>query len=218
MLSANLVENDAIAVGDTLTITEGVQDVDQTLVTRVHGDGLCERSVLRNVFEHGRDHAGFGLHPTVYVRARGDFSADLPYTEAYLTVRGAANEQPRRATRYQRLVDEVADRIKALAPERGQARVDQLKSDAQKELDEEACRLRGARGPTRSRNWTMRSASSTMPPRRSPQASRSWPTARRPTTAARAGEPAQRAEQLADAERQIAEGAGAARRAAPAVG
>ena len=36
----------------------------------VHGDGLCERSVLRNVFEHGRDHAGFGLHPTVYVRAR----------------------------------------------------------------------------------------------------------------------------------------------------
>ena len=36
MLSANLVENDAIAVGDTLTITEGVQDVDQTLVTRTY--------------------------------------------------------------------------------------------------------------------------------------------------------------------------------------
>lgn len=184
VLSANLVENDAIAVGDTLTITEGVQDVDQTLVTRTYTvTGFVNAPYYATSSSMGETTLGSGsIQQYMYV-PESDFSADLPYTEAYLTVRGAANERAS-SDAYQRLVDEVADRIKALAPEREQARVDQLKSDAQKSSTRSAPTTR-ARGPTRSRNWTMRSASSTMPPRRSPQASRSWPTARRPTTAAR---------------------------------
>ncbi|MFQ9178696.1 MAG: ABC transporter permease [Eggerthella lenta] len=208
VLSANLVENDAIAVGDTLTITEGVQDVDQTLVTRTYTvTGFVNAPYYATSSSMGETTLGSGsIQQYMYV-PESDFSADLPYTEAYLTVRGAANERAS-SDAYQRLVDEVADRIKALAPEREQARVDQLKSDAQKELDEKRADYARARW-TRSRNWTMRSASSTMPPRRSPQASRSWPTARRPTTAARPSWRGQRASaqaQLDDAERQIAEG------------
>lgn len=136
VLSANLVENDAIAVGDTLTITEGVQDVDQTLVTRTYTvTGFVNAPYYATSSSMGETTLGSGsIQQYMYV-PESDFSADLPYTEAYLTVRGAANERAS-SDAYQRLVDEVADRIKALAPEREQARVDQLKSDAQKELDE----------------------------------------------------------------------------------
>ena len=134
VLSANLVENDAIAVGDTLTITEGVQDVDQTLVTRTYTvTGFVNAPYYATSSSMGETTLGSGsIQQYMYV-PESDFSADLPYTEAYLTVRGAANERAS-SDAYQRLVDEVADRIKALAPEREQARVDQLKSDAQKEL------------------------------------------------------------------------------------
>lgn len=136
VLSANLVENDAIAVGDTLTITEGVQDVDQTLVTRTYTvTGFVNAPYYATSSSMGETTLGSGsIQQYMYV-PESDFSADLPYTEAYLAVRGVANERAS-SDAYQRLVDEVADRIKALAPEREQARVDQLKSDAQKELDE----------------------------------------------------------------------------------
>ena len=118
VLSANLVENDAIAVGDTLTITEGVQDVDQTLVTRTYTvTGFVNAPYYATSSSMGETTLGSGsIQQYMYV-PESDFSADLPYTEAYLTVRGAANERAS-SDAYQRLVDEVADRIKALAPER----------------------------------------------------------------------------------------------------
>lgn len=150
VLSANLVENDAIAVGDTLTITEGVQDVDQTLVTRTYTVmGFVNAPYYATSSSMGETTLGSGsIQQYMYV-PESDFSADLPYTEAYLTVRGAANERAS-SDAYQRLVDEVADRIKALAPEREQARVDQLKSDAQKELDEKRADYEGERADAQS--------------------------------------------------------------------
>ena len=150
VLSANLVENDAIAVGDTLTITEGVQDVDQTLVTRTYTvTGFVNAPYYATSSSMGETTLGSGsIQQYMYV-PESDFSADLPYTEAYLAVRGVANERAS-SDAYQRLVDEVADRIKALAPEREQARVDQLKSDAQKELDEKRADYEGERADAQS--------------------------------------------------------------------
>lgn len=150
VLSANLVENDAIAVGDTLTITEGVQDVDQTLVTRTYTvTGFVNAPYYATSSSMGETTLGSGSIQRYMYVPESDFSADLPYTEAYLTVRGAANERAS-SDAYQRLVDEVADRIKALAPEREQARVDQLKSDAQKELDEKRADYEGERADAQS--------------------------------------------------------------------
>ena len=132
VLSANLVENDAIAVGDTLTITEGVQDVDQTLVTRTYTvTGFVNAPYYATSSSMGETTLGSGsIQQYMYV-PESDFSADLPYTEAYLTVRGAANERAS-SDAYQRLVDEVADRIKALAPEREGSR----RASAQAQLDD----------------------------------------------------------------------------------
>ena len=136
VLSANLVENDAIAIGDTVTITEGTQDVGDTLVTRTYTvTGFVNAPYYATSSSMGETTLGSGsIQQYMYV-PESDFSADLPYTEAYVTVRGAADEHAS-SDAYDRRVAEVMDRIEALAPEREQARVDGLKADAQKELDE----------------------------------------------------------------------------------
>ena len=215
VLSANLVENDAIAVGDTLTITEGVQDVDQTLVTRTYTvTGFVNAPYYATSSSMGETTLGSGsIQQYMYV-PESDFSADLPYTEAYLTVRGAANERAS-SDAYQRLVDEVADRIKALAPEREQARVDQLKSDAQKELDEKRADYEGERADAQSQ---LDDAKRQLDDRRKRAGAGRRPGGLRQRRV-RAGEPACECSgaagrcRTADSRR-----AGAARRAAPAVG
>ena len=65
----------------------------------------------------------------------GAFAADYPYTEAFLTVDGAADEVwPESA--YQQRVDAVAQRLNDLAPQLSASRVEQLQGDAQAELDD----------------------------------------------------------------------------------
>ena len=208
VLSANLVENDAIAVGDTLTITEGVQDVDQTLVTRTYTvTGFVNAPYYATSSSMGETTLGSGsIQQYMYV-PESDFSADLPYTEAYLTVRGAANERAS-SDAYQRLVDEVADRIKALAPEREQARVDQLKSDAQKELDEKRADYERERADAQSQlddaKRQLDDAAATIAA--SEQELADGQAAYDSGASELASRRASAEQQLADAERQIAEG------------
>ena len=65
----------------------------------------------------------------------GAFAADYPYTEAFLTVDGAAGEAwPDSA--YQERVDAVAQRFDNLSPRLSASRVEQLRRDAQAELDD----------------------------------------------------------------------------------
>ncbi|WP_281653906.1 FtsX-like permease family protein [Eggerthella sinensis] len=136
VLSSNLVVNDSVSIGDTVTITEGTQDVDDTLATRTYTIvGFVNSSYYATSSSMGDTALGSGsIQEYMYVPA-SDFSSDLPYTEAFLTVRGAASEASS-SDAYDRRVAEVVDRVEALAPEREQARVDALKADAQKELDE----------------------------------------------------------------------------------
>lgn len=136
VLSANLVANDSVDIGDTVTITEGAQDVDDVLTTRTYTVvGFVNPSYYATSSGMGETTLGSGsIQEYMYV-PESDFSSDLPYTEAFLTVRGAA-DQPASSDAYDKRVAEVTDRIEAIAPEREQTRVDELKSDAQKELDE----------------------------------------------------------------------------------
>lgn len=136
VLSSNLVVNDSVSIGDTVTITEGTQDVDDTLATRTYTIvGFVNSSYYATSSSMGDTTLGSGsIQEYMYVPA-SDFSSDLPYTEAFLTVRGAASEASS-SDAYDQRVAEVTDRLEVLAPEREQARVDALKADAQKELDE----------------------------------------------------------------------------------
>lgn len=64
-----------------------------------------------------------------------DFLPDYPYTEAFIEVAGAASEFAT-SDAYDNRVQEVLSSIEAIAPAREQARVDELKEDAQATLDE----------------------------------------------------------------------------------
>lgn len=64
-----------------------------------------------------------------------DFSDDLPYTEAYITVEGARDLDASEGA-YERRVAEVTAAIKAIAPKRAEIRADDLRGDYQQTLDD----------------------------------------------------------------------------------
>lgn len=139
VLSGNLVVNDSIQIGDTVTIAESSEEeggAGDTLVSHTYTVvGLVNAPYYATSSSMGTTALGSGsIQQYMYV-PESDFSKDLPYTEAFLTVRGAAGERSS-SQAYDDKVAAVMDRIEALAPEREQARVDGLKADAQKELDE----------------------------------------------------------------------------------
>ncbi|MBU5405883.1 ABC transporter permease [Paraeggerthella hongkongensis] len=136
VLSANLVVNSGVRVGDTVTVVEGVQNVDETLATRTYKVvGLVNAPYYATSSSMGSTTLGTGsIQQFMYV-PESDFSADLPFTEAFVTVKGAADERAS-SKAYDARVAAVEDRIKEIAPEREQARVDGLKEEAQKQLDQ----------------------------------------------------------------------------------
>lgn len=137
VLSADLASNGSRHVGDTVTITEGLQDVDETLTTRTYTIvGYVNAPYYATSSSMGTTTLGSGAIQEFMYVPEDDFSSDLPYTEAFLTVRGAAAERSS-SEAYDNQVAEVVTRIESLAPEREVARVDELKGDAQKELDEQ---------------------------------------------------------------------------------
>ena len=136
VLSADKVMNTPTKIGDTVQITEGSQDVDDVLATRTYQVvGYVHSSYYVSSTSMGTTSLGSGSVQQFMYVPESDFSKDLPYTEAFVTVAGAAGEFSGSDAYFER-VHEVEDRIEALAPAREQARVDGLRADAQKELDE----------------------------------------------------------------------------------
>ena len=136
VLSADKVMNTPTKIGDTVQITEGSQDVDDVLATRTYQVvGYVHSSYYVSSTSMGTTSLGSGSVQQFMFVPESDFSKDLPYTEAFVTVAGAADEFSGSDAYFER-VHEVEDRIEALAPAREQARVDGLRADAQKELDE----------------------------------------------------------------------------------
>lgn len=136
VLSADKVMNTPTKIGDTVQITEGSQDVDDVLATRTYQVvGYVHSSYYVSSTSMGTTSLGSGSVQQFMYVPESDFSKDLPYTEAFVTVAGAAGEFSGSDAYFER-VHEVEDRIEALAPAREQARADGLRANAQKELDE----------------------------------------------------------------------------------
>ncbi len=136
VLSADKVMNTPTKIGDTVQITEGSQDVDDVLATRTYQVvGYVHSSYYVSSTSMGTTSLGSGSVQQFMYVPESDFSKDLPYTEAFVTVAGAAGEFSGSDAYFER-VHEVEDRIETLAPARGQARADGLRANAQKELDE----------------------------------------------------------------------------------
>lgn len=136
VLSADKVMNTPTKIGDTVQITEGSQDVDDVLATRTYQVvGYVHSSYYVSSTSMGTTSLGSGSVQQFMYVPESDFSKDLPYTGAFVTVAGAAGEFSGSDAYFER-VHEVEDRIETLAPAREQARADGLRANAQKELDE----------------------------------------------------------------------------------
>ena len=123
-------------LGDTVTVDPSVGNVEDTLATteftvvgRVHSPLYVSSTSM------GTSTIGSGtIEQFMYVLPEA-FDADMPYVEAYVSVEGAA-ELPADSDAYDDRVAGVVAAIEGIAPAREQARVDDLKAEAQADLDE----------------------------------------------------------------------------------
>lgn len=137
VISADLASNADMHIGDTVNITEGTQNLDDTLTTHSFTiSGFVNSSYYATSSSMGETSLGSGsIQQYLYVNSDA-FVSSVPYTEAFITVKGAKSAFASSAT-YKKEVSEVLTRINDLAPGREQARLEQLKSSAQGTLDEE---------------------------------------------------------------------------------
>ncbi len=136
VLLGDVVMGTPVRVGDAVALGEGTQDVDEVLATRTYTVvGLVRSPYYATSSSLGTTSLGSGSIQQVMYVPEADFLDDFPYTEAFLTVEGAAGEAASSAA-YDERVEAVKRAIEALAPEREQARADGLRADAQAQLDE----------------------------------------------------------------------------------
>ena len=136
LLSADNVWTSPVHIGDTVELLEGTQDLDGVFTTRTFTvTGFVRSSYYTCTTNTGATSLGSGELSSFVFVPEGAFAADYPYTEAFLTVDGAAGEAwPEDA--YQQRVDAVAQRLNDLAPQLSASRIEQLQRDAQAELDD----------------------------------------------------------------------------------
>ena len=135
VLMADVVMDGSVAAGDTVTVLEGTQDVDETLSTRTYTvTGFVRSSYYVSPTSLGTTSLGSGaLDQVMFVGDEG-FASNAPYTEAFISVVGAADEAAG-SDAYQAKVDEVAQRIEECGL--AAARHYEVKSEVQKELDQQ---------------------------------------------------------------------------------
>ncbi len=136
LLSIDTVWLTDVAVGDTVRVVEGTQDVADTFAVKEYTVcGFVRSSYYTCSTSPGTTTLGSGqLAAFMYVPDEA-FSNDFPVTEAFVSVEGAAGETwPSDA--YQERVDAVAQRLDAIADDIAASRLDGLRASAQKELDE----------------------------------------------------------------------------------
>ena len=116
VILGDVVMGTPVQVGDMVTLGEGTLDVDDVLPTRTYRVvGLVRSSYYATSSSLGTTSLGSGSIQQVLYVPESDFSDDLPYTEAFLTVAGAAAEQAS-GEAYDARVDAAKQAIEALAP------------------------------------------------------------------------------------------------------
>lgn len=135
VISADAVMDEPVEVGGTVAVIEGTQDVKDTFkVKKYQVTGFVRSSYYASSTALGSTSLGSGNVDQYMYVPEDSFSDDLPYTEAFLTVAGAKDVRTD-SEEYDEIVGAVADRIEELAPELNAARYDEVKGEAQAELD-----------------------------------------------------------------------------------
>lgn len=134
VLSADRKMGEEIQLGDTVEVLYGTADLDGVLEVREFTVvGLVSSSNYVCTTMMGSTTLGSGFVEQFMFVLPEAFDTDLPYTQIYLTVEGAADEFSY-SDEYWDVVDAVSEKIDADAL--AQARYDEIRADAQAELDD----------------------------------------------------------------------------------
>lgn len=136
VLSADRVMGTPIKVGDTVTVLYGTADLDGVLERRTFTvSGLVHSSGYVSSVSLGYTSLGSGVIQQYMYVSPDEFSSDLPYTELYVTVKGAS-EQFSGSDSYQSTVDVVRGALEDKTSSMAASRLSEVKSDAQATLNE----------------------------------------------------------------------------------
>lgn len=130
-------DNPALPVepGDVVEVLREAGDAGTLVTDELTVVGTVSSSMYPYTVTFGSTTLGSGvIDQYLYVPASA-FSEDAPYTEAYLRVAGAEDEESGSAA-YEAAVGAVADRIEGDAPALAEARLADVRADAQGRVDE----------------------------------------------------------------------------------
>ena len=137
VLSADAVLDSDVRIGDTVRLSEGTQELGSALKTDTFVvTGFVRTAYYTSSIDYGSTSLGSGSIDTYMYIGMDDFDESAPWTEAFVTVSGAdAFEAGSDA--YKQRVAEVADRIEERSGIIASARYDEVKAEAQSQLDEQ---------------------------------------------------------------------------------
>lgn len=137
IISVDNVMSTPVALGDEVHIDEGTQELNDILGVRsCKIVGFAHSPYYVSTTAMGSTSLGSGTVEQFMYLPSNSFAADLPYTEAFLKVKGASDELSG-SDAYQAHVDQALKELEGIAPEREDARLEQIKAEAQQELDKE---------------------------------------------------------------------------------
>ena len=136
LLSSDTVWQTDVNIGDKVRLIEGTQDLDDSFAVREFTVvGFVNSSYYTCSTNVGSTSLGSGRLTSFVFVPDSAFADDYPITEAFVAVDGA-RELPWASDEYQAKVDEVANRIEAIADDLKASRIEGLQADAQATLDE----------------------------------------------------------------------------------
>ena len=136
LLSSDTVWQTDVHIGDKVRLIEGTQDLDDSFAEREFTVvGFVNSSYYTCSTNVGSTSLGSGRLTSFVFVPDSAFADDYPITEAFVAVDGA-RDLPWASDAYQAKVDEVANRIDAIADDLKASRIEGLQTDAQATLDE----------------------------------------------------------------------------------
>lgn len=136
LLSSDTVWQTDVHIGDKVRLIEGTQDLDDSFAEREFTVvGFVNSSYYTCSTNVGSTSIGSGRLTSFVFVPDSAFADDYPITEAFIAVDGA-RDLPWASDAYQAKVDEVANRIDAIADDLKASRIEGLQADAQAALDE----------------------------------------------------------------------------------
>jgi len=137
VLSADRVMGTPVELGDTVQVLYGSQDLDGVLTERTYTVvGLAHSSSYVSSVTMGSTTLGTGAIQQFLYVTDDNFDAGYPYTETYVKVAGAQDDFSG-STAYKDAVDTVAQRIEEISGDLADQRLDDMKADAQSQLNDE---------------------------------------------------------------------------------